>query len=128
VFSSQPNRVIVTIENCEDITLHGFTIYHQGRVACDAACITILNSRNITLDGNDIHGSGAYGVAVRGRENENIQIMNNTIHDCRYWGADMLCNRGKIVNNTFYNNGDGSNHIYISSSSKQIIQSDNTMR
>lgn len=102
--SNSAEQVIVRIEASENVTIDGVTIYHTVPVACSAACISIMRSSSVVIQNSDIHGSGAYGVAAWGRNNKNIQILNNKIHNCSYAGVEIHSDGGEISNNTFYDN------------------------
>jgi parallel beta-helix repeat protein len=105
LFSRKADSQIVDIKKSKHITIKGFTIYHDVPVACVAACVAIDDSDSVTVKGNDIHGSGAYGVAAWGHHNKNVRVIGNRIHHCSYWGVEIHSKGGEISGNTFSDNG-----------------------
>lgn len=104
LFSRKPDRRIISIDNSSDIVIDGFRIAHEVDVECSAACVAIESSANITIRRNDIHGSGAYGVAAWGHDNADIKVIDNLVHNCSYWGMEIHSKGGEVTGNALYDN------------------------
>jgi len=124
LISKKTDGEIVIVRNSHEVTIEGFQVRHRTETECTAACITIEGSDSVTIRGNDIHGSGAYGVALWGGNNRNIRILNNEIHDCSYWAIEFHSVGGEISGNELYDNADA---IDMGSSTDVVVR-DNRIR
>lgn len=101
--SRSVGQAILTVINSTDIVVDGLTVYHNVSGRHQAAGVYIEKSESITVKNSDI-GDAAWGVAAMSRENKNIIVVGNKIHDCLYSGVDIITNGGEISHNTFYRN------------------------
>ncbi len=114
VVSSNSLEPVIEILNTSQIWLEGLNVYHAVDGVCQGGCIHICGSRQVTITGCDIHGSGVFGIWID--MSADIDITNNLIHDCTYAGlqlenADWFCssdiwriNRILVEGNYFYRN------------------------
>jgi len=112
--SSNSFNPVIEILNTSDIVFENLNVYHVVDGVCQGGCFHICGSRDITITGCDIHGSGVFGIWID--MSEDIEITNNLIHDCTWTGlqlesADWFCSSeiwriGRILveENYFYRN------------------------
>ena len=105
LISTSPTAFVVQIENCQNVTVQGFTMNHNVDFECIAGVIEISNSSSIFILDNDISGCGSYGVFAY-NDCESIILRDNEIHDCTYNGIEIHAMNTTVIDNIFYNNGD----------------------
>ena len=126
LISNSPDLEIVKITNSSSIVLDGLSVFHTMPVGCSAACISIMKSESITIQNSDIHGSGAFGIAAWGRDNKDIRVLSNKIHNCSSSGVEIHSTGGKISHNSFYGNNRDIDIGKPPRQSKDMEISDNT--
>lgn len=112
LFTYDPEATVLVIENCTNITISELTLTHKIDMSCVAGVISIDSSSEIKISDCDINGSGAYGIIAY--DSRDIDIINNEIHGCSYWGIEIDAEDVEITGNLFYENGSYSeNNVYV---------------
>lgn len=113
---------IINVFDSVNLKISGLHVVHElGGKECSQDCFVIWRSKNLKLSGNDINGSGWYGVRVI--SGDNIHIIGNKIHNCQAGIFYQDIKTIVIKDNAFYNNkqqnitssDDGYKSVYMQS-------------
>lgn len=88
---------------CENIKLVNVTMGHTVEGYCTGGVVGTQNCKNITLEGCDLYGCGAYGIVA---DQTNGIVMNNSIiRDCSYGIMQLSrCQDAQFKSCNFYRN------------------------
>ncbi len=79
---------VLTFENCENVTLEGFTAGHvPGAEPCEGNVINLMNSSNVTMKDLGLFGCGATG--VRADSSTNLTLEGCDIYECSSFAMSL---------------------------------------
>ena len=79
---------VLTFENCENVTLEGFTAGHvPGAEPCEGNVINLTNSSNVTMKDLGLFGCGAIG--VRADNCAELTLEGCDIYECSAYGLSL---------------------------------------
>ena len=79
---------VLTFENCENVTLEGFTAGHvPGAEPCEGNVINLTNSSYVTMKDLGLFGCGAIG--VRADCSTNLTLEGCDIYECSAYGLNL---------------------------------------
>lgn len=122
---------VLRFEDCEDLTLSGFTAGHiKEKGECTGGVLSFVRCNKITVDGCSLYGCGTFGVISKG--SEEISVLNTEIYECSY-GAMTLsdtsgvtvkdCNIHDMPTETFNVWMDNVKHVVWEEKSMQSVES-----
>ena len=96
---------VLTFENCENVTLEGFTAGHvPGAEPCEGNVINLRNSSNVTMKDLGLFGCGATGVWAD--SSTNLTLEGCDIYECSAFAMSLNVVQGcQIKGCTFRNIG-----------------------
>ena len=106
---------VLTFENCENVTLEGFTAGHvPGAEPCEGNVINLTNSSNVTMKDLGLFGCGAIG--VRADNCAELTLEGCDIYECSAYGLNLDFVEGcQIKNCTLRDIGKGINSEMVAS-------------
>ena len=79
---------VLNLENCENVTLEGFTAGHvPGAEPCEGNVINLTNSSNVTMKDLGLFGCGAIG--LRADSSTNLTLEGCDIYECSAYGLKL---------------------------------------
>lgn len=108
VFSVEPRYAqVLTLDNCSNISLTGFTAGHTREPgACAGGVIYLSHSTGISLRNVGLYGCGVTGVTAD--DCTNVTVANSDIYECSYNGVYFHNSHGmSVLNCRFYQLGGG---------------------
>jgi len=114
IVADDPDITVVKIDGAREITLETLELHHETPDTCSAGCIFINDSRDVTITGCDLHGSGFFGILVN--YSYGLTISGNRIHDCTDYALQVVNGTSSdysgdlltaviVEGNYFYKNG-----------------------
>ena len=75
-----PDATVMEFINCENIKLENLTFGHNTDASCVGQVIGIDRCKDVTIQGCDLYGCGAYGILAY--NSSNILVEQSIIRDC----------------------------------------------
>ena len=89
---------VLTFENCENVTLEGFTAGHvPGAEPCEGNVINLRNSSNVTMKDLGLFGCGATG--VRADSSTDLTLEGCDIYECSAFAMSLNFVQGCQIKN-----------------------------
>ncbi len=89
--------------NCKNISLENVTMGHTAQGFCTGGVVGMMNCSEMTIDGCDLYGCGAYGIIAS--QTNDIMMRNSIIRDCSYGIMEISgCNRATFRKCHFFRN------------------------
>lgn len=94
---------VINFVNCENIIVRGVTMGHTAEGFCTGGVIGMLECTNMTVEGCDLYGCGAYGLIAE--YTDGILMTETIIRDCSYGIMELLeCTDATFKGCSFYRN------------------------
>lgn len=89
--------------NCNNIRLENLTMGHTALGFCTGGVVGMMNCSDMTIEGCDLYGCGAYGLIAN--RTQNILMQNSIIRDCSYGIMELSdCSGATFSKCNFYRN------------------------
>ena len=86
---------VLRFEDCEDLTLSGFTAGHiKEKGECTGGVLSFVRCNKITVDGCSLYGCGTWGVITQNCEE--LSVLNTEIYECSF-GAMTLSDTSAVT-------------------------------
>ena len=87
---------VLRFEDCEDLTLSGFTAGHiKEKGECTGGVLRFAGCNKITVDGCSLYGCGTWGVITQ--HCEELSVLNTEIYECSVGAMSLYDTSGVTV-------------------------------